>query len=75
MGLFKKTHHSPGRQAVYKAPEGYYRGNDPRICCVIRLADAQRRGYPQWVEKALAKSGGDYRACPDCWTAIMNEAG
>ena len=68
MRLFSRTHHSPGHQAMYPAPEGFY-GDRPRLCCAIREADEQCTGYPQWVQKALSKSGGDFYGCPVCWNA------
>ena len=70
MGLFTKTYQCPGHQTMYPAPEGMYEGDRPRICCAIREAEAQRTEYPQWVNKALAKSRGDFYGCRDCWNAI-----
>lgn len=74
MGLFKREYHCPGYRTIRQAPEGYYRGNDPRLCCVIRLADAQVRLYPQWVQKALYKSDGNFYACAECWAECWGPA-
>ena len=66
MGLFSRTYECPGRQAMRPAPEGYYRDGVPRICCAIRECDDGHQPYPQWVNKALSKSGGDFYACTTC---------
>ena len=73
MGIFgRKTYASPGQHSAEQVPEGYY-SNRPKACCAIREADDRHTGYPQWVEKALAKSGGHFYACPACWAAIMQQ--
>ena len=70
MGLFTRTYRSPGHQAMHPAPEGFYR-DGPRLCCAIRECDDGHQPYPQWVNKALSRSDGDFYACPDCWNAAV----
>jgi hypothetical protein len=42
------------------------------LCCAIHEADTQGTGYPQWVVKALKKSGGRIETCERC-TALGDD--
>ena len=64
MGLFKKPH-GPGHHSVRPAPEGYYHGDEPPLCCVVRLADAQGLGLSAVGEESSpSKSSGKLLCLP-----------